>query len=210
MPNRFGRLVAKHPDLGLELYTEHGTDNQLFGNVIRVRSEGDGQTTFPFDEYSDHYCLLYQSSPVGTLTATRQIHGRIDCAEFFPPAIITQFHDRLSSSCKFRINANSCIHRLAALRWMCQQIWTDLIHHDIRLDVINARRALVPFYARMGYSVIPGSDFVHPQLGTDSVVLFLPVDPAIPSYFKDVFAHAADILPKCRVLEAIQSYCAKS
>ena len=86
---------------------------------------------------------------------------------------------------------------------MTQMIWADLIQHGIRLDVINARRELVPFYAKMGYTVIEGWDFVHPHLGTDSQVLFLSVDPTIRSFFRDVFAEAADVLFKSRVLEVI-------
>ncbi len=205
MANRCGRLIAIHKELELELYADFGTDNQLFGNVIRVRSQGNGSNVFSFDEYSNHYCLMHQSNPIGTLTTTRQARGNVDCHEFYPLAVLTQFHEAIASCCKFRINASSCSNRLAAMRFMARESWGDLIEQGVRLDLINARRELASFYMRMGYTIVNGSDFVHPILGTDSLVLFLPVDPSIPSSFQYGFARVTDVLYKSQVLHIIDT-----
>lgn len=203
MPTSTSREVVTDPQYQLRLLADFGTNNELYGNVLRVRGFDQTAISFEFDEYSHHFCLFHESNPIGVLTSTWQTDGNIDCSDYYPQSLLETYSQSLMSHCKFRIVPSACSNRFAALRFMVRGVWQDELQCGRRLDIVNASREKVRFYKRIGYTPIQGFDFVHPKLGTDSVVLVLPADPTIPSFFRDQFAR----VPNTTSLTEIQGVC---
>ncbi|WP_372726210.1 hypothetical protein [Novipirellula sp.] len=188
------RFLFEDHSLGLTITRDFGTDNQVHEQVMQVRREGGGESSFAFDSYSFHYSMLYDGQPVGAMTATRPVDGEVDCADVYSPQLMTRYHDCLVSTCKFRINRSGC-SSLKTLRTMVREFWRDQVNLGSRLNLINADKKLASFYQRIGYEVIEGSNFIHPTLGTDSIVMMMSADPHRRSFCTDIFASLDDILP---------------
>ena len=204
------RFLFHDDALNLTITRDFGTDNQVHEQVMQVRRDGGGESFFDFDSYSFHYSLLYDGQPVGAMTATRPSDGEIDCSHVYSPQIMSRYHDRLVSTCKFRINRHSG-SSLKTLRTMVREFWRDQVHLGSRLNLINADKKLAPFYQRIGYHAVEGSDFIHPTLGTDSIVMVMSADPQRKSFCTDIFVTLDNILPMeevvttCRVSPMIHS-----
>ncbi|TWU26902.1 hypothetical protein Pla52o_07580 [Novipirellula galeiformis] len=194
------RFLFEDVTLGLTIARDFGTENRVHEQVMQVRREGGGeQEYFDFDSYSFHYSLLYEGQPVGAMTATRPVDGAIDCSDVYAPQLMTRYHDCLVSTCKFRINRSGC-SSLKTLRTMVREFWRDQVSVGSRLNLINADKKMVAFYQRMGYCVVEGSDFIHPTLGTDSVVMMMSADPTRKSFCTDIFSNLDDVLSMDEVI----------
>ncbi|WP_052329611.1 N-acyl amino acid synthase FeeM domain-containing protein [Rhodopirellula sp. SWK7] len=188
------RLLLDDPEDGLSIQRDFGTENRLYEQICSVRFGVEGeQAEFDFDRYSYHYGLFVDDQPVGTMTATRLSDGEIDCAHAYPSNVMRVFHDEIYSTCKFRIQRSRC-SSMRTLRAMVRAVWQDQLTLGSRLVLINAEQNLVPFYRRMGFHLIAGSDFVHPVLGTQSVALMMSADPTRRSFFTDQFENLCDPL----------------
>ncbi|MEL7499529.1 MAG: hypothetical protein AAFN77_18135 [Planctomycetota bacterium] len=184
---------------GLQLHVVFGTNNSIYPAVTKSRLGN--QPRFEFDEYSYHYLLKDRGQSIGTVTVTRNPDGRIDCQQFYPNALFTQFGDRLCSTCKFYIRRNTATG-LRALRFMIRGVWQHQVSHGMRLDVINATPSHIRFYQRIGYSVVANSGFRHPLLGTRSVVMIMATDPDVRSFVQDLFVGLKDQLS----LDAVRQF----
>jgi len=201
MPCLKYRIIWEDKTKNLKIITDFGTGNNTFDAVLHVRRiENSTPVVFDFDHYSQQYCLLHQSTPVGSMTITRHIHGPLDCSECYPHNLLEVYGPVLGSACKFRINPFP-FSGFRTLRLMIREVWRDRLQDGTRLDLINAEQKLVPFYKRIGYSVIKGSDFFHPMLGTKSVSLMLATDPTRRSFLRDLFERLPDPLLLIDVLK---------
>ncbi|MCM2374129.1 N-acyl amino acid synthase FeeM domain-containing protein [Aporhodopirellula aestuarii] len=197
------RLLAHDPEDCLSIQRDFGTGNALYEQIATVRLGAEGERAeFEFDRYSYHYGLFVDDQPVGTMTATRLADGQIDCAHAYPPGVLRTFADEIYSTCKFRIHRSRC-SSMKTLRMMVRAVWRDQLSLGSRLVLINAEKNLVPFYRRMGFHVIAGSDFVHPVLETQSVALMMSADPTRRSFFSDLFEDLCDPL----WLEIVLEHC---
>ncbi|EMI55912.1 N-acyl amino acid synthase FeeM domain-containing protein [Rhodopirellula sallentina] len=197
------RSLLEQREEKLSIQRDFGTDNPLYDQIVKIRSDEQGQRSeFGFDRYSYHYALFVDDRPVGTMTATRLADGKIDCEEAYPQKLLRTFRDEIYSTCKFRIHRSRC-SSMKTLRAMVRAVWQDQLSLASRLVLINAETTLVPFYRRMGFHVIEGSDFVHPALGTESVALMMPADPNRRSFFSDLFDDLEDPL----WMDVVQAAC---
>jgi hypothetical protein len=146
---------------------------------------------FWFDHHSYHYFLTVHEQPTGTMTATRAIDGEMDCQDFYPPELISNYRHCIFTPCKFVIRPGSH-SSFRLMRLMVRETWRDLLTLGCRVSVMNARVGLVPFYRRMGFHVVNHSEFVHPICGTESRVLVMSADPNQRSYFSDLFETIED------------------
>ncbi len=182
-----------------------GNQGELFRQVVGVRAAYPvGPYEFEFDRYSEHYLIRHHEQPIGVLTATRLIAGELDCAEYYPRNWLLEYGHRVFSNYKFRM-LRSEVPPLKAVRAITGAMWAHQLSLGSRLLVINAAKSLIPLYRRMGLRVVHGSDFVHPTLGTESVVLVQASDPDCRSFFQDIFAQVPDPL-RWRDLEAIPAH----
>ena len=180
-----------------------GVEDRFFDQVIDVRKDGDGPIHNSFDPYSYHYLLRHQGTPVGTMTLTWLADGEIDCQEYYPERLLHLYHDQVISGTKLRINRGEC-SSLKTLRQFIGCVWQDHVKRGCRLNVMNAERRLAPFYRRLGFQVIEDSDFTHPTLRTESVVLVLAVDPNHRSFFQSIFELSEHPLSQREAIEACQ------
>lgn len=188
---------------GSVIQRDWGVDQDTFGQVLEVRRRVHGRATvYDFDHYSAHYLLTRWSQPVGCLTVTHAVDGPVDCRRFYPDALFDEFGDRLVSACKSNIIAGESSP--GDWRRFTRTVWRDLLTRDVRIDVINVRHDRRDAFRAMGYVVIGGCRFGHPTLNTDSVGMFLSVDPDHRSLFRSVFReHLGDVLEIDRVESAL-------
>lgn len=107
LPNS-GKVVGEDADNQLTVVADFGIESELFGKVLQVRGDGGkSQPQYEFDEYSTHYVLFHNCEPIGSLTATRHVDGKIDCEEFYPAVLFDRYGEQLASICKFRIRPGS-------------------------------------------------------------------------------------------------------
>ncbi len=198
------RQLYANEEQNLAILSDFGTDNTLFESVLSVREAGNQRAEiFSFDHYSNHYVLFDGAEAIGTLTVTRNRDGEVDCRQHYPDQIFQRFGDQILSGCKLRILPNRTTG-MFALRLMFREGWRDQVASGVHLDVINVHRRLVPFYRRIGYLQIKGADFIHPTLGTDSVVMYLPADPCLRSFCRDIFEAAESPLRAADVQRALE------
>lgn len=81
---------------------------------------------------------------------------------------------------------------------MVEVAWRRALADGIRIDVIDVNVRAVRYYQKLGYVLVPGSEFVHPVLHTPSVVMYLALQPDS----KGTLADALCDIPKpyCMVL----------
>ncbi len=69
--------------------------------------------------------------------------------------------------------------------------WAVGLWYGCRVNVTNATVRAARYYRRLGFQPVAGSEFRHPVLGTPSVVLLNPADPACPDPLGTLFADRA-------------------
>lgn len=186
------RILFEDSVSGITIKSGFGTDISLYGNAISVRkAHGDTELSSKKDERAFHVVVFCESQPVGSLMITRHSDGELDCGEFYPPVLVEKHGTELASVCKFRMLPGK--HSgFKTFRLVVREVWRELLRLGIRVDAINIERSNSRVFQRMGYSVVPGFDFIHPTLGTDSIVMVLAADPSRESYFKDLFESEID------------------
>lgn len=169
----------------------YGNQCDIYRMVQQVRSDISEQVEYDFDRYSYHYVLCENTSPVGALSAQRAVDGQLDCEEFYPPILLSRFKHQLFSTCKMRIQPHRSLP-MEGLRMLVRDLWMDQLSLGCRITVINATEKLNRFYQRIGFSVIPSHDFIHPVLGTQSQVMVMAADPGRRSFCQDLYGMIAD------------------
>lgn len=178
----------------LEYISGRIADPTLYEHILNVRNRTDerwpDQST-PVDGHSDLYCMYVNGAPVGCLGVTRALDGDLFLHEYCPPPLLDRFGDALVSAYRFRILAeyrrsSSIVPGVYLSRHMVREAWREQIAKGAGIDVINIERALVKLYERMGYVLCEGYDYIDPVLGTESCLMFLPVDPDRPSVIQDI------------------------
>ncbi|MFG0266037.1 MAG: hypothetical protein ACF8AM_12945 [Rhodopirellula sp. JB055] len=164
-----------------------GTTDPLFDLIQEIRRDGSEQTVYRYDEYSHHYLLKWQGQPLGALTVQAAANGRLDCEDHYPAVLLEQHCQELIATCKLRIRRGPSTP-IQALRTLVRRAWEDQLSMGKRVSVVNADVRMQAFYRRIGFSYLPGFDFVHPELCTQSNVLLMAVDPSQRSYCQDLFA----------------------
>ncbi|WP_286764288.1 MULTISPECIES: hypothetical protein [Rhodopirellula] len=167
-----------------------GTADPLFDVVQEIRRDGAEQTLYHYDEYSNHYILMWQGQPLGTLTMLAAANGRLDCEDHYPTVLLEHHGDELFASCKLRIRRGPSTP-IAALRTLVRGSWAHQLANGNRISIANADVRMKAFYRRMGFTYLPGFDFVHPELKTQSIVLLMAADARGRSYCQDMFAELA-------------------
>ncbi|MCC9657175.1 acetyltransferase [Rhodopirellula halodulae] len=163
-----------------------GTSDPLFDWVQEIRRDGSNQTLFDFDDFSRHYVLVWEGQPLGALTVQEASEARLDCEDHYPSAVFERHRDQLFGTCKLRIRRGPATPMLA-LRTLVRGLWQDQLQRGKRICIVNAEHRMRAFYRRIGFSHLPGFDFVHPQLSTQSIVLLMGVDTSQRSYCQDLF-----------------------
>ena len=198
-------VPVARPGDGIQVASDFGINNQLFGNVLRVRSHhGDEAQTFAFDNYSTHYVMSKESIAFASLTATRHRDGTMDCEHQYPSVLVDRYGDEVMTLCKSRV-ANSPLPGFQAFRRIIRSAWEHQLTYGIRMDLINVTKQNERIFRRIGYQTIEHCRFVHPTIGTDSVAMFLAADASRESFCRDLFEAIDTPLSHCEVLSAITS-----
>lgn len=171
----------------MEVLHCRGTEHPLYQSVQTIRRDGSEIVSYDFDQYSNHYVLFSSGLPLGTLTVHEARAGELDCQPFYPQRLLRDRQDQVAGACKMRIRRGATAP-IEALRSLIRGAWLDLVERGIRVTIANSEPRLSAFYRRIGFSYIPGYDFVHPQLGTASQVLIMAADPDHRSYCQDDFS----------------------
>lgn len=175
------------------------TDKQLYKDVSSVRQLTDprwpDQRTKE-DAYSDHYCAYVDGLPVGSLGVTRAIEGDMFLQQFCPSQLVDEFHDLLVSAYRFRIldayrQTSPRVPGISLSRHMVREAWREQIAKGAGLDIINIEDTHVRLYQRMGYILCDGYEYIDPEIGTPSCIMFLPIDPTHKSFISDLAQEAA-------------------
>ncbi len=185
--------------------------HKLYEDIIHVRNHTDSrwpEQRTPVDQYSDLYCMYVDGQAVGALGVTRALHGDVYLQQFCPPPLIEEFHDALVSAYRFRIlsafrRCNQELPGIALSRFMVREAWRDQIAKGAGLDVINIEKTHVSLYARMGYVLCEGYNYVDPVLGTESSLMFLPVDSGRDSLIRDIIRDSDLQVTKDQVLRCL-------
>lgn len=180
-----------------------GVEDPLYQSVQEIRRDGSDRVSHEFDEYSIHYVLHSAGKPLGTLTLHEARAGELDCQSYYPSNLLHRHHDQVAGACKLRIRRGASAP-IEALRCLIRGAWVDLVKRGIRVTIANSEPRLSAFYRRIGFSYIPGFDFVHPQLGTESQVLIMAADPTHRSYCQGDFASIADPVSQRELIQLSQ------
>lgn len=187
----------------MEVLHCHGTTDPLYESVQAIRRDGGEQVHYGFDNYSYHYVLNYHGKPLGTLTVHEARDGDLDCQSYYPGTLLERYHDQIAGTCKMRIRRGAQAP-IEALRTLIRNAWIDQLQRGIRVTIVNSEPRLSAFYRRMGFSYVPGFDFVHPHLGTQSQVLIMAADPGHRSYCQDLFATLTDPVSQYEMAQLCQ------
>ncbi len=175
----------------MEVLHCQGTTDPLYQAVQEIRRDGSERVYHDFDEYSYHYVLHLHEKPLGTLTVQAACDGDLDCQSFYPRALVERHRERVIGTCKMRIRRGA-ESPMEALRTLIRSAWIDQIRRGTRVSIANSEPRLTAFYRRIGFTYVPGFDFVHPKLGTQSQVLVMAADPNHRSFCQDLFALLPD------------------
>lgn len=168
-----------------------GTEDPLFGLVQEIRGDGSDRTRYEYDDYSHHYLLRWEGKPLGALTVQAAVDGKLDCDDYYPPVLFDRYRSQLIATCKLRIRRGPSTP-IQALRTLVRGAWADQLNYGKRVSIVNADVRMQAFYRRIGFTYLPGFDFVHPELQTQSNVLLMAADSTQRSYCQDLFATVAN------------------
>lgn len=158
-----------------------------FDEIVQMRGlVACGPSTDSVDEYSTHYALYSRERLQVWFRVTRPIHGVLDCETYYPSDLVSEFRLVLAASGRLgRHPEEQGRSSLVSAALRCG--WSHQFIHGARVDVINSRQALAPFYQRIGYHLIPGWSFLHPRTGlTHDLRGFVPAHDA-PGTWQDLF-----------------------
>jgi hypothetical protein len=187
-------------------------DEELYSRILSVRCQTDprwpDQRT-PVDDYSDHYCMLVDDEPVGSLGVTRLIDGPVFLSEYVPQLLSDNFYDTLCSAYRFRIlsefrRTSPLVPGINLSRHIVREVWREQLMKGVRLDVINIESSYIPLYQRMGYEICEGFDYIDPALGTPSSIMYLAADVGRPSIIQDILQDLGISFSSERVRSALQ------
>lgn len=172
-------------------------DHDLYHDLLNIRNNPYNYSdkfkmVFPFDKYSDHYRLSIGGKATGALSVTQAKNGRVDCEEYIPECLVDSYRDVISSACKFRIIKQRIQHlqnrsKMDLPKQVLKTAFKDQLTKGTRLDIINAHKSFARYYRQIGYVSIDDGGFIHPVLGTDSLIMYLPADPSRTSMGQDLF-----------------------
>jgi len=198
-------LLEQHWPLNITIDQSTSLNKQFYQDVLSVRNDPYNYNDLTklmhkFDRYSDHYRLSINGKVTGSLSITQARMGKMDCQEYVPKCLLDNFHDSISSACKFRVIKNEVKQiekrsMLALPKKVIQCAFTDQLSKGTRLDIINASVAFSRYYRQIGYVEIENSLFIHPTLGTKSVIMYLPADPSRQSIGQELFSSIDNQLP---------------
>lgn len=181
-------------EVSCKLVSGRRDDEGLYSKVLDVRCQTDprwpDQRT-PVDEYSDHYCMFLDDKPVGSLGVTRLLDGPVFLSEYVPPVFADHFYDELGSAYRFRIisdfrRTSPLVPGVNLSRHIVREVWREQLAKGVTMDVINIESSYVPLYQRMGYDLCEGYDYIDPELGTPSSIMYLVADVERPSIIQDI------------------------
>ncbi|MCC6221298.1 MAG: hypothetical protein IT291_08680 [Deltaproteobacteria bacterium] len=186
-------------------------DEELFRDILTVRNATDDRwpdQRTSVDYHSDHYCMYVDNLPVGSLGVTRALDGEIFMAEYCPPRLLEEFHDSLVSAYRFRIKkeyrrSSTLIPGISLSRQIVREAWREQISKGAGIDVINIEKSYARLYEAMGYVLCDGSAYTDPVLGTESCIMFLPVDPNRESFISDIIKESDFHIPIERVMKCL-------
>lgn len=188
-------ILRPLPLLGAGLLYEDGDvqvhlvrpGSELFGQIVAGRAQVScGPATDPIDEHSTHYALTQAGHLRVWFRVTRAHQGPLDCQAFYPPELIWACRDVLASTGRLgRHPADAGRSSLVTLAMRCG--WGHQFACGARIDVINARTRLAPFYMRLHYPALPGWTFTHPRTGDVHDVRALAPAEDITGSWGDVF-----------------------
>ncbi len=169
------------------------TDEPEYAFVRQLRETA---YKIPFDEkergldaYSQLWLAMVGDRPVGTMRVTYARDGRVDCEEVLPSALLTKFRHTIGSAGRFAVPSDVPAEWRIA-RVLIDTTWSYAVAEGMRLDIITAKPRAIRYYERLGYHLVPDSEFEYALWGVPSHVMILPVDPgnkacSLHAVFKD-------------------------
>ncbi|MBD3176995.1 MAG: GNAT family N-acetyltransferase [Armatimonadia bacterium] len=165
----------------------HGC-TQAIDDVCRIRANAyKTAVTGPdaYDAYSRHYVVLHRGRPVGTMRTTRATDGPLDSQDHYPTSLLRALHEVIASASRFCVPPGPPLEVRVA-RMLVETVWAAEARDGVRVDIINAHRRGVLYYARLGYLLLRDYYFVHPVLSTPSYVLVLPASRVMPGPLREL------------------------
>lgn len=190
-------IDLSHELPGLCLVRSGKADVAFYRDVLAVRAAAYCRSAdllvSDVDDRADLLCMYLGRRPVATISVSWAHRGPLDSEAFYPAALVARYRSSLTSAYRFGIpadGAGSCRHKLS--RVLVESTWRDCLQRGARLDLINARESMVPYYKRLGYLIVRDSFFRHPVFGTPSYVMLLPASSHRVSRLQALFGDCRD------------------
>lgn len=196
LANQNNALTTIYNDPNEKLTIVRGSveHKDFFASVLRLRADAYKmpQVADEMDSYSDLYILAKDDKPVATMRATKAKHGKIECEEYYPREILSEYRNNVVTATRFAKKPEFRAEPYT-MPLFVQELWREQVRENITINIINATKKLVPYYQALGYEVLCGSFFKHPTLGTPSYVMLMLADPRVPSLIQDAFRESRDL-----------------
>jgi hypothetical protein len=154
-----------------------GVGDRGFEAILEIRSSRGERASEAdaHDLHADHYLLRLHGSPIAALRVQQARRAQLDCEAFYPPALLASFRSVVCSASRLVRHARARA-RPSLIRRLFVAAWAHQFREGMRIDLVNVHMPMVNYYLSIGYQAIHGSEFVHPRLGTPSVVMYLIAD----------------------------------
>lgn len=151
------------------------SSSEHFQSVTRLRLSvyPEMSATDELDLVSDHYLLVVSEKPQIAMRVGQAKRSKLDCEEYYPKGLLARRDSVCSASRLVRAVGAS---DPSLVRTFLKDIRKLQYENGMRIDVINVREPMVPYYLLLGYRLVCNSAFVHPRLGTASRVMVLALD----------------------------------
>jgi hypothetical protein len=162
-----------------------------YADVLAVRrTRASAGIDDAFDVNAIHYLLEVDGRPSISMRVHRAADGPMECEEFYPAALRAEHRAVVASASRLVARATSG-RDPASVRDFVRSVWRDQLAMGTRLDLVNVAQPMVGYYRRLGYLLVPNSGFIHPRLGTQSVVMLMAADGRAGSTFSSLLGSTA-------------------
>jgi CDGSH-type Zn-finger protein len=144
----------------------------LFDQVIAQRkAHGDDNLVDRYDLHARHYGLFVH----GVLSVTLRVNyckdGPLDCGSYYPPTLTQGLLSQEVGSASRLLKSRDSAVKHQDVKCLIRSAWKHGLASGIHCDVINTTTRMAVYYERIGYKILPRHRFIHPRLGTDSLVM---------------------------------------
>lgn len=166
-----------------------------FKLILELRASAYGRTEAgiedAYDCHSIHLLAIEHGIPLGSLRVTRRCCGPLECEENYPSWLLDGFGHLMTASSRM------CVHPSIAGRshiplLLSKAAWSALLPAGVRIDVSKARIKALPYYFRMGYSLIKRSEFWFGKWGGYCALIAHPAHNSYRSPLSALFESITD------------------